>query len=646
MRPDSIGDIVDRMRGTFRADIEGLRAVCVIAVVLYHAFPAWLRGGFIGVDIFFVISGYLITGLLLNEAQQTGSIDVLRFWGRRIRRILPAATFVLCCIALLALLFPALDTRMLSRHILAAAFFFHNIRQGWEAVDYLGAAHDHNPLLHYWSLSVEEQFYAVWPLVLVGACFLFRGGTRQRTLIVLIAALWVASFAYSIYLTRTSPVWAFFDPLSRSWQLLSGAFLAGAEPSARRPGGHRLNAVLGYLCLGVLVGSFAAISNHQPYPGLIAAIPTLAATLLIYANAGRQTGAAAILGHPALRYIGRISFSWYLWHWPLLVYGRMAFGDGVAPLAAMIALSFVLAALTYRFIEQPIRHGATFTRALVLTYALGAGLIGAGVLTGVAMRHLVPDGVHLGGGVYVSARAIRQDRPVIYSDRCLRRFADVDYPACTYGAPSATRTVVLFGDSHAGNWFEPLNEAAKTEGWRLLVRIKASCRPIDADQIAREGGHERPYTECKAWRDAVLTEIDRVTPDLIVVAGTGHDLPVDAERRVFARLAAAARSVIIMRDTAWFPEEGIACLRKTGDPARCEWPLAKLLPPLNYPRTPDADLPPRTRVLDMSHRLCPAARCRAVQDGKIVMFDSHHLTASFSRTMTGDFRAMLAAVGK
>jgi peptidoglycan/LPS O-acetylase OafA/YrhL len=628
------------MRGTFRADIEGLRAVCVIAVVLYHAFPNWLRGGFIGVDIFFVISGYLITGLLLHEVQQTGGIDLLRFWGRRIRRILPAATFVLCCIAVLALLFPALDTRVLSRHILAAAFFFHNIRQGWDAVDYLGAAHDGNPLLHYWSLSVEEQFYAVWPLVLLGACFLFRSQMRQRTFIVLIAALWLASFAYSVHLTRTSPAWAFFDPLSRSWQLLSGAFLAAAEPVLRPPGG-RPRAVLGYLCLAVLVASFAGISNRQPYPGLIAAIPTLAATLLIHANAGRQTSTAAILGHPVLRYIGRISFSWYLWHWPMLVYGRMAFGDGIAPLAAMIAVSFVLAALTYRFIEQPIRHGATFTRALVPTYALGLGLIGAGALTGVAVRHLVPDGVHLGGGVYVSARAIRQDRPIIYSDRCLRRFADVDYPECAYGAPSAARTVVLFGDSHAGNWFEPLNEAAKAEGWRLLVRIKASCRPIDADQIALEGGHARPYTECKAWRDAVLAEIDRLAPDLIVAAGTGHDLPGEAERRVLARLAAAGRRVVIMRDTAWFPEEAIACLRKAGDPSRCEWPLAELLPPLNYPRTPAADLPSRTRVLDMSHRLCPDAHCRAVQDGRVVTFDSHHLTASFSRTLTADFRAVL-----
>lgn len=636
------------MRGTFRADIEGLRAVCVIAVVLYHAFPNWLRGGFIGVDIFFVISGYLITDLLLDEVQQTGRIGLLRFWGRRIRRILPAATFVLCCIAALALLFPALDTRALSRHILAAAFFFHNIRQGWEAVDYLGAAHDDNPLLHYWSLSVEEQFYAVWPLAMLGACVLLRkvrSETRQRTFIVLIAALWLASFAYSVHLTRTSPVWAFFDPFSRSWQLLSGALLAAAGPLVRQPGG-RLNEVLGYLCLAVLVACFAAISNRQPYPGLIATVPTLAATLLIHANVGRQTGVAAILANPALRYIGRISFSWYLWHWPLLVFGRMAFGNHVAVQAGMIALSFLLASLTYRFIEQPVRHGPIFTRALIPTYALSLGLIGAGAMTGVAMRHLVPDGVLISDGVYVSARAIRRDRPIIYADRCLRRFADVDYPLCAYGERSAARTVVLFGDSHAGNWFAPLDGAAKAEGWRLLVRIKASCRPIDAEQIALEGGHERPYTECRSWREAVLAEIDRLAPDLIVVAGTGHDFPIDAERRVLARLAGAAQRVVIMRDTAWFPEDAVACLRKTGDPARCQWPLAKLLPPHNFPRTPEEELPPRARVLDMSHRICPDGRCRAVQDGRIVMFDRHHLTASFSRTLSGDFRAVLVDAAK
>ncbi|MFM9845856.1 MAG: acyltransferase family protein [Hyphomicrobiaceae bacterium] len=636
------------MRGTFRADIEGLRAVCVIAVVLYHAFPSWLRGGFIGVDIFFVISGYLITGLLLDEVQQTGGIDVLRFWGRRIRRILPAATFVLCCIAALVLLFPALDTRALSRHILAAAFFFHNIRQGWEAVDYLGAAHDDNPLLHYWSLSVEEQFYTVWPLAMLGACVLFRkvrSETRQRALIALIAGLWVASFAYSVHLTHTSPVWAFFDPFSRSWQLLSGAFLAAAGPLVRQPGGW-LKDALGTLCLAVLAVSFVTISNRQPYPGLIAAVPTLAVTLMIHVNSGQHTGAAAALANPALRYIGRISFSWYLWHWPLLVFGRMAFGDLLAAQAGMIALSFLLAALTYRFVEQPVRHGAIFTRALIPTYALGAGLIGAGATAGVAMRHLVPDGVHIGDGVYVSARAARRDRPIIYADRCLRRFADVDYPACAYGSSSAARTVVLFGDSHAGNWFAPLDGAAKAEGWRLLVRIKASCRPIDIEQIAAEGGRERPYTECASWRDAVLAEIDRLTPDLIVVSGTGHEFPIAAERRVLERLAAAAQRAVIVRDTAWFPEEAVACLRKIRDPARCEWPLAKQLLPHNFPRTPETDLPTRARVLDLSRRICPDGRCRAVQDGKIVMFDSHHLTASFSKTLTADFRAVLADTGK
>ena len=503
MPRDSIGDHIERMRGTFRADIEGLRAVCVIAVVVYHAFPGWLRGEFIGVDIFFVISGYLITGLLLEEIQQTGRVQVLRFWGRRIRRILPAATFVLCCIAALALLFPALDTRALSRHILAAAFFFHNIRQGWEAVDYLGAAHDDNPLLHYWSLSVEEQFYAVWPLVMVGACFLFRRETRQHTFIVLIAALWLASFAYSVHLTRTSPVWAFFDPFSRSWQLLSGALLAAAGPLLRKPG-SRLSGALGTLCLAVLVACFAVISNHQPYPGLVAAVPTLAATLLIYVNAGRQTGAAALLAHPALRYIGRISFSWYLWHWPLLVFGRMAFGDLFAVQAGMIALSFLLAALTYRFVEQPVRHGAIFTRALIPTYALGAGLIGAGATAGVAMRHLVPDGVHLGGGVYVSARAIRQDRPVIYADRCLRRFPDVDYPACAYGAPSGPRTVVLFGNSHAGNWFVPSTERPRPKAGASLSASRPPAgrsTPIRSHWRADTSGHT-PNAKLGAMRSS------------------------------------------------------------------------------------------------------------------------------------------------
>ena len=624
----------------FRADIEGLRGLSVVAVVLFHAFPVYVPGGFIGVDVFFVISGYLITRLLIGELDASGSVDLARFWGRRIRRILPAATVVLISTAALALLFPALDTRALSREILSAALFFNNFRQIGNATDYLGAEHADNPLLHYWSLSVEEQFYLVWPLVLAGAWIAIgrlRGLRRTSVLLIVIGTLWLGSLLYSAHLAQSAPLWAFFDPFSRAWQLLTGALVA---LGAARWGGMRGRSAsaIGVVSLVMLVACFFAISGGVPYPGFVAAVPTLAAAMLIAANAGPGTAAGALLGAAPMRFAGQVSFSWYLWHWPLIVFGRLAWGDAPVVAAAMIVLSFALAALTFRFVEQPVRNGRLSVRPLAATYALGGVLVAAGGASSAAMRHLAPDGVHLGGGVYASARALRRDRPVIYDDGCLLRFADVESPPCIYGAPDGARTVVLFGDSHAGNWFVPLEAAARQEGWRLLVRINASCRPVDAAQTVDDGGRQRAYHECADWRAQVLDEIARLKPDLVVVGGSPHALPLGAELGVLTRLADAAPT-IAMRDTPWLPENPVACLRKTQDPARCVWPAMRSAN--NYPRTPDAEMPPRVRVLDLVENVCPAAQCHAVLDGRVVMFDSNHFTASFAATLSGAFRKLL-----
>jgi len=613
--------------------------------VLFHAFPAWLTGGFIGVDVFFVISGYLISRLLFNEVAASRSIDLLAFWQRRIRRILPAATFVLLCCAVLALIMPVLDGRMFGRHVIAAALFYYNVRLASNAVDYLGEPQDDNPLMHYWSLSVEEQFYLAWPLILLMATRLVRGmGDRDllRLLALTVAGLWTASFVLGAYLVEVAPSWAFFGTASRSWQLLSGAFLALAELSGirlvRRPA-----ILLSIVAFAVLTASFAIISGRDPYPGALALVPTIAAALLMFANASASTPVGYALANPVVRYVGRISFSLYLWHWPILVFGRHALGDAPLLPLALIALALVLASLTYHFVEQPARYAKLATGSRAAVYSMGLSLIAAGGLTGLALRLAAPDNVHIGGNTYVSAEALRRDRPRIYSDQCLLRFRHVTYSPCIYGAPGARRTVVLFGDSHAGNWFVPLDAAAKSEGWRLLVRVKAACQPIDHVQMLREGGGEREYTECSSWLKSVLAEIDALKPDLIVVAGTRHRFPVEAERRVLERLAAAGR-LVIMRDTPWFPVNGVTCLRHHADPRQCEWSMAQVMIPQNYPKTPESRLPPRAQVLDLNDRICPGGVCRAALDGRVVMFDNHHLTASFAGTFTDVFRSLLASM--
>ncbi|MCH9807856.1 MAG: acyltransferase [Alphaproteobacteria bacterium] len=626
----------------FRTDIEGLRGVCVIAVVLYHAFPVLVSGGFIGVDVFFVLSGYLITGLLLKELHDTGRVNLLNFWQRRIRRILPAATFVLCAVAALILLFPVLDARMLGRHIAAAALFYHNMRQAWASTDYLGADHKDNPLLHYWSLSVEEQFYLVWPLILAAMVWLLPAGPngRWKSFAVLTAVLLGCSFFYSVHLTGSSPSWAFFGTPSRSWQLLAGALLAIIEPHMRIRH-HGARQALGLASLAVLLGCFLLISDTYPYPGLTAGVPTLAAAMLIYCNLSSARLTAPVLGNAPLRFAGRISFSWYLWHWPLLVFGRLAFGDTMAALLSAIAVSFVLAIATYYFVEQPVRRPTGFASRPRFAYALGAGLIAGGAFTGLGLREFAPDSIHIGNDVFISRAQIKKDRPQIYADHCLVRFSGTKSPPCVYGARNARRTVVLLGDSHAANWFEPLRAAARKEGWRLLVRTKASCRPIDTNQVVREGGRKRPYVECARWLKTTFDEIASIKPALIVVAGTRHRLDVAAETQTIHALAAVGRT-LVMHDTPWLRVNPLKCLQDAREPGACQWPMDELVARNAYPRTPNEALPYNAQVLNLNSLICPDGTCRAVIDGQVVMFDGHHLTAGFSRRFTSKFRDILS----
>jgi len=629
---------------TFRPDIEGMRAISVIAVVIFHAFPKHLPGGFIGVDVFFVISGFLITQLLLREIETTGSFSLAEFWARRIRRILPAATLVLCAVAALALVVPGIDPRIVGRQITAAALFYFNWRQAAQGVDYLAADERDNPVLHYWSLSVEEQFYLVWPLILAAGVWLMarRAQWRITTWLPLIALPILAlSFVLCLETMSASRSLAFFSTFTRGWQLLAGALVTVALMRLPAPKPIVAN-ILGLGAIGLLAAGFVGITESVPYPGYAALVPTVAAALLIYSgaywSATRPAPVRSALSVAPLKYIGRISFSWYLWHWPLLAFVWLAYDAASLSTWAAIAVSFLLAAATYRFIECPLRFSKRLQGSRRLTYAFGACLLVAGIGTGLGMRFLAPDKVHIGNGVMMSREAIKRDRPAIYSDRCLLRFDDIAYDACAYGDTGGARTVVLFGDSHAGNWFTPLDLAAQQQGWKLLVRIKASCSPVDVPMQRTDG---TPYSECATWRENVLAELAASKPQLIIVGSASNGYPVAREAAILDRLAAIA-PIVVMRDTPVLPEAPDRCLDRVADPAECAWPMDGLMQPRTYPQVAADALPKNARVVDLNDRICPEGLCRAVLDGRPVTFDPHHLSATFSATLTDAFDALLA----
>ena len=454
----------------YRRDIDGLRAVAVVPVVLFHAGVPGFGGGFIGVDVFFVISGFLITSLISEEIRQ-GRFSIVTFYERRVRRIIPALVFVLAVSSVLAavLLFPS-QFETFAKSLAATMLFASNVLF-WQETGYFAAPASQQPLLHTWSLAVEEQFYVVFPLALV---FIHRW-LRGRW-VAWLAPLAVLSFAFSVWGVRHSPTATFYLAPTRAWELLLGSLLAlGAFP--RLPGRLPME-IAGALGLALIAWGVVTLSATSPFPGLNALYPCLGAALVIYSGGSSPTYTKALLGTGPLVFIGLISYSLYLWHWPLLVFASFWNIYALSPLqtAVVVALSFGAAAFSWKFVEAPFRRrGGGFTRQRVF-YAAGAasfvlaafGLFGH-LSQGWPSR--VPASV---AEIEAFANSVnpRQGTCLIQPGHTLT----VDQ-TCTYGA-DVPPTYAVWGDSHADALIDGIGKVAKTHGAAVKFLALSSCPPL------------------------------------------------------------------------------------------------------------------------------------------------------------------------
>ncbi|CPR11768.1 acyltransferase domain-containing protein [Mycobacterium bohemicum DSM 44277] len=370
-------------RKGFRPDIEGLRAIAVIAVVLYHAGIPGITGGYVGVDVFFVISGFLITRLLWQEVAATNSVAVGRFYAARARRLLPAAAVVGAATALLAAVaLPPLQARSVFVDGIASALYVGNYRFATQGTDYLAPGMP-SPFQHYWSLGVEEQFYLVWPVLIIGTAWLLgrlgRTGAAARAMpyAVALGVVGAASLTAAVWWTRTSPSWAFFSLPTRAWELAAGGLVALSIPQWRRlpllPA-----AIAGWGGLVLILATCTQLGPHTPYPGTAALLPVLGTALVIGAGcATKGLGVGRVLCRPAMRSIGRVSYSWYLWHWPLLLLMPSLLGVPAGPAVRLSAtlVSAGLAVLTLHLVENPGRFAATLRRSV--TASLGVAAVAA-----------------------------------------------------------------------------------------------------------------------------------------------------------------------------------------------------------------------------------------------------------------------------
>ncbi|CAM3667774.1 acyltransferase family protein [Isoptericola cucumis] len=667
-------------RRALRWEVQALRALAVGLVVAFHFWPGRLPGGYVGVDVFFVISGFLITGHLLREAETTGRVRLGRFWARRARRLLPAAYLVIAVSAAATLLLvPPILWQQWFREILGATLYAENWVLAADAVDYLAAETDPSPVQHHWSLSAEEQFYLVWPLlVLLATLGAARAGRSARgvTAAVLGVAS-VASFGYSLWLTTENPSSAYFVTTTRAWQFGAGALLALAlARQRRRPVPDAWRTPVSWAGLAVVVACAFVYDAETPFPGTAALVPVLGTAAVIWAGtpAGRLSPAPLFTWRP-VQYAGEISYALYLWHWPAIVLAPFVLRHepGLAERVALLAGVVLLSVATKRFVEDPARFSHRWGmqrtgRALGLTAAGAAVLaLAAGCAWGVAAhetkkqgelaQQLVRDEPECFGAAAMDPEEPCEnpglERMVVPSPEAVSE-DKADYPGCwvdvdedelkdcTFGPVDDADVphVVLVGDSHARAMMPALVGLAAQGRISLTAHVKSACA-WSTGAVASDPEGEQART-CERWRDRLAPWLVRhaAETDLVVTTAYQGKLTGGADQQA-REMATAWRPVadrgvpvVALSDNPSHPREPARCLGEVtrAEADRCASPRRQVLPE-HQTLAAAAESVPGASYVDLTDFYCRDVTCPAVIGGVNVYRDAHHLTTTYTKTM-------------
>ncbi|OMC50996.1 acyltransferase [Mycobacterium sp. IS-2888] len=697
--------VVSAKKG-FRPDIEGLRAVAVLAVVLFHADVPGVGGGYVGVDVFFVISGFLITGLLWREASTTGTIRLRRFYGARARRLLPASAAVGVITAIAsAVLLPPLEASSVLEDGIFSALYVGNYRFILEGVDYFAPTVHPSPFWHYWSLGVEEQFYLVWPALILSTAWLIRRVRRrtraqatssQRPYLVVLALVAVVSFALSLAITYVVPLVAFFSLPTRAWQLAAGG-LIGLTAARWRRLPAILAAVAGWAGLAVILSACTLLSPTTLYPGTAALLPVLGTTLVIGAGcAAPSTGCGRLLAMPAMCAVGRVSYSWYLWHWPVLLLAPPLLGHplGLAERLAAVLISGGLAALTLHLIEDPLRFAAPVRRSSLTSLALGGVATAVAVCVGVALLVSVPIPVgrgapatpltitaappparadldaydaavqHVVAQVRAAVSAAADLRAVpsnlnpslagaagelkaTFLNGCMRQLFQGGQPECATGDTASTTTVALVGDSHAAMWGRAFQQVATQRRWRLETLTKADC-PVMNLPIANPL-RRLLSTSCEQWRGQIMARLRAEHPRLVVMSmwrgyGVGHTFMqgftsydpawLDGLTRLLEQLRSVGAHVLVLGPIPASPTVVPICLSGHLDNATaCSLSRSTAVNQSGIAAESAATKGGGGHYADLTDLFCTADRCPVIVGNTLVYFDSSHLTFEYSTAL-------------
>ena len=607
--------------------IQALRALAAGLVLIYHA--KWIDGGYIGVDIFYVISGFLITGILLRELDSKSTISLVAFYARRTKRLLPASFLVIFATGIAALiLLPASMRQSLGKDVIAASTYISNFLFALWENDYQNLNSTPSPFIHFWSLAVEEQFYIFWPLFIL---ILFRIGKHRAVFYGVLTTL-VTSFLFSLYLTERAPIWAFYILPTRAWELAAGALLVFL------PELKKFRSIVALFSFVAICVATVIFDKTTPFPGIAALAPVVATVLLLASRSKWPPLIDVIAQSKVTQWLGAISYPLYLWHWPLLVIPAIYLGKDLifVQTVLLLALTVLLADLTHRYVETPMRNAA-FTHRKILELAAIATTLS--VALGLTTYSQYSNYITIANGTKYSLDEIRS-KPINNNDGCHIHIRQTVSPKCEYGDLTSDKTIVLYGDSHAAQWLPALDLIGKKRGIKIVSLTKSAC---PSAEVIKELSSQYDVKDCQAFRDSSVARINKITPLAVILTGmqpfTAPYSDVSArswwlagESKVFNRIKSATKFPIYLTDTP-LPQIDIPDCLVAGRGAACDTarPIA-------------AEVAPGLIPINPTPWLCTDI-CPAIVDGIIAYRDKSHLTVEMSKHLSRELENALLRLG-
>lgn len=686
---------------SFRPELQGLRTIAVMAVVIYHLWPGRLTGGFVGVDVFFVISGYLITSHIYREVERTSRISLLGFWARRIRRLLPAAFMVLLVsLAACYIWLPETLWESTARQTASSALYFQNWILAADSVDYSATNADATVAQHYWSLSVEEQFYVFWPILIIVLLAIVRATAKRRpdfnpsarmTLIVGLAVVGLLSLVYSLYETAVNPAAAYFVTPTRVWEFSAGSLVALIFIDRRVKG--RLGAVLVWVGLTAIISSSIAYSSTTPFPGYTALLP-VAGTAAILASDGLASASKPgwFLSSKPMTFVGDISYAVYLWHWPLIVLAPWILQNepGLTAKVGILALSIVLAWLTKVLLEEPLRKGGLLRRngvvysfaavGMILVTTLSFGLVAQTNESSALSPAEAASQCHGPGALEPKnhCESVVGDAPPVPSAvqvskentsprfaGCQAEAAGVKLVSCNLGvdAANATATVAIVGDSHATAWFAAVDAIGKKHGWIVITYTKSSCPVTAALRIQAGEKNSQNQADCQSWVELLNKEISSNKQISTVFTASfssaysfasvdGNPLAnpaVEGFTHVWEKWLSAGKNVVVFDDVPRTNGQYVpTCLASHADnPLACAVTVAQALPKnMNITAAAKEMAEHGVTRISLADQFCDAKLCYPLVGRTIVYRDYSHLSTEYALALVPYIESQLKQPGE